>query len=104
MSEQHMPDVTELNALGNQIRIRIRELRERGAFTDAKSSYLIDIEDRQARTAEKLAAAIKHHKTGQMLAAELSRDYYAIWEDLARFAERIDAESMRAQFGDLKAN
>lgn len=91
------PDVLRgrLDDLSYRIERRVRELKQRGAFSDFHGAGMDDIRRRSAAIRQKLDAAIADGDRWDILKCELERDFHSLNEDFALFEARLDAEAMR---------
>jgi len=87
----------ELDDLGLRIKSQLKALQERGELAAAHVAYLKDAKDKHAEIEKKLEAAIRAGKPIAALKEEVQRDYNAIFEGLARFAQSLDADAMKAK-------
>jgi hypothetical protein len=98
------PDILRdrFDALSYRIERRLRELKQRGAFSGVHSAGMADIRRRSATIKQKLDAAIAKGDRWNILKRELERDFHALNEDFALFEARLDAETMK-QSGKVRS-
>jgi hypothetical protein len=84
-----------LDALSGRIDRKVRELKERGAFSGAHNAGMEDIRRRSAAIQKKLDAAITSGDRWNMLKYEVERDFHSLNEDFEQFERRLDAGAMR---------
>jgi hypothetical protein len=85
----------KLDALSARIETRLREIKQRGAFSGIRQSGMDEIRKRSAAIKEKLDAAIANGSRWGILKYELERDFHSLNEDFARFENRLDAATMK---------
>jgi hypothetical protein len=85
----------KLDALSDQIEKRIRELKERGAFSDVHETGMEEIRKRSVSIKKKLDAALAKGDSWDILKYELERDFHSLNEDFALFEKRLDADTMK---------
>ena len=84
-----------LDGLSYRIERRLRELKQRGAFSGVHGAGMDDIRRRSAAIKQKLDAAIAKGGRWDLLKCELQRDFHALDEDFALFEARLDAGAMK---------
>lgn len=84
-----------LDALSSRIDRRVRELKERGAFSGMHGAGMDDIRRRSAMIQERLDAAIARGSSWDMMKYELERDFHSLNEDFESFEQRLDASAMK---------
>ena len=85
----------KLDGLSYRIERRLRELKQRGAFSGVYGAGMDDIRRRSAAIKQKLDAAIAKGGRWDILKWELERDFHALNEDFALFEARLDASAMK---------
>jgi hypothetical protein len=84
-----------LYELSDRIETRVRELKQRGAFSDVHEAGMDEIHKRSASIKEKLDAAIGRGCNWDLLKFELERDFHSLNEDFGLFEKRLDADTMK---------
>jgi hypothetical protein len=85
----------KLDALSARIETRLREIRQRGAFSGIHQAGMDEIRRRSAAIKEKLDVAIAKGSRWGILKYELKRDFHSLNEDFAQFENRLDATTMK---------
>jgi hypothetical protein len=84
-----------LDALSGRIDRKVREWKERGAFSGAEGAGMDEIRRRSAAIQKRLDDATSRGDTWKMLKYELERDFHSLKEDFREFERRLDAGAMR---------
>jgi hypothetical protein len=84
-----------LDALSGRVDRKVREWRERGAFSGADGAGMDEIRRRSAAIQKRLDDATAKGDTWKMLKCELERDFHSLNEDFQEFERRLDASAMR---------
>jgi hypothetical protein len=85
----------ELDEFSSRLDQRIRELRERGRFSDLDQESLTKAQNRVDRFRTRVAEAEKHGTPLDLLKAEAERDFTALAEDVEMLARQSSAEFMK---------
>lgn len=86
----------QIDDLGQRIHKRIRELEERGSFSNLQTKHLQQAKERHAMIQARVKAAIHQGEPWETIKVEALRDYEAIFEGLEHFDDELDADQMRA--------
>lgn len=81
-----------LEAYARKLDQRLAEMRTSGKLTSGYSGLRGEIEERRRLLRERVSEAIRVGKFWDIVAAELRRDYSALFEDVLGFERRIDLE------------
>ncbi len=76
-----------------QLEARVREFKERGAFTPADEAGSRAIRDRLDAIRRKLHTAVSEGASWEIVKYDLERDFTGVTEALTSFGERLDAET-----------
>jgi len=91
----------KLNALAERIRMRKEEFQKTGEFSDTHRALANQIERRHGELRQRVAEEQRKGTAWDLIKAELTRDYSAIYDDLLTLEERLDKATMR-QPGERK--
>jgi hypothetical protein len=84
-----------LDALSGRIDRRLREMKQRGAFSGIDGAGMDEIRRRSATIQERLDAAIARGDRFDALKHEFERDFHSLREDFEEFEQRLDAGAMK---------
>jgi len=87
----------KLNDLSRQIDDRVRDLKERGVFSESRRQLVADIRRRQEQINKKLASAEAKGRAWAVIRAEIERDFGSLYDDLLQINERLDADEMKGR-------
>jgi ASC-1-like (ASCH) protein len=85
----------KVDALSARIEMRVREIKQYGAFSGIREAGMEEIRKRSVTIKERLDAAIAKGNRWGILKYELERDFHSLNEDFARFERRLDAGTMK---------
>jgi hypothetical protein len=85
----------DLDALGQRIEKRVRELKTTGQFPDELERTAREIRSRRQQQRDRVAEAIRSGSEWNILRAELVRDYNSLSDNVLRFEQRIDEQYAR---------
>jgi hypothetical protein len=74
---------------------QVRDLKERGEFTDVHRRLIEDITQRHDQIRKKVALAEKRGTPWDVIKSQTERDFSSIFDDLLQIDEQLDSDEMK---------
>lgn len=74
----------------------VRDLRERGEFTDAHRALIEELERRHNQVQKRLALAEANGTAWELVKSQTERDFSSLWDALLQLNEQLDADEMKS--------
>lgn len=87
----------KLDEYSKRLDAHMRDLKERGEFTEVHRNLIEEIKSRQDQMEKKVAVAEANGVTWDVIKSEVERDYDSIFDDLLQITERLDANEMKSK-------
>jgi hypothetical protein len=84
-----------LDEIGRRVDAKIRELKERGQFTDVHEAFNASVRKRQAALGKKVDAALAKGTSWDLMEAEFERDLGGLSGEMLQWVERMDTEAAK---------
>ena len=75
----------------------MRDLKERGEFTDTHRILIDDIRRRHDQIEKKIALAEAHGRPWDVIKIETERDFSSLFDDLLQINEQLDVDKMKGR-------
>ena len=86
-----------LDDFSRRLNAHVRDLKERGEFSEFYRRSIEEIRGRQNQIRQKIAAAEGKGSAWAAIQAEIGRDFESLFDDLRLINERLDAEEMKGR-------
>jgi hypothetical protein len=98
MTQAERDDLNErLDDFSRRLNAHVRDLKERGEFTDVHRTLIDDITRRHDQIQKKLASAEAHGTPWDVVKIETERDFSSMFDDLLQINEQLDAGEMKGK-------
>jgi hypothetical protein len=87
----------KLDDFSERLDARIRDVAQRGEFSDVRQSLLDRIRERRDRLQAEIQCAEKSGANGELIILELERDFRAVFDDWELMVEKRDADEMKSR-------
>ena len=89
----------KLDALSSQLGAHLRDLHERGEFTEEHRALIADITRRQEQFRKKVANVEANGAAWDLIKSETQRDFSSLLDNLLQINEQLDADDMKSRYG-----
>ena len=86
----------KLDKLSSRLDAHVRDLKERGQFTEEHRNLIAEISQRRDQMQRKLALAEAKGTPWEVFKCETECDFRSLFDDLLQINERLDADEMKA--------
>jgi hypothetical protein len=86
----------KLHEFSDRLKARTVEFSRSGGFSDAHRAILRDIQQRNEKLRTKVKEAESDRSIWELIKAEVVRDFTALFDDLQKFEDNLDAEFSKA--------
>ena len=87
----------KIDDFSERLDTRVRDMAQRGEFSDVHRSLSDRIRERRDRLQKKIQCAEKSNANGELVMLELERDFRAIFDDWELMVEERDADEMKSR-------
>ena len=87
----------KLDDFSERLDARIRDMAQRGEFSDVRQSLPDRIRERRDRLQTKIRCAEKSGANDELIMLELERDFRAVFDDWELMVEKRDADEMKSR-------
>ena len=87
----------KLDEFSKRLDAHVRDLKERGQFTEAHRNLIAEIRQRHDQMQKKLALAEAHGTPRDVIKIEAERDFSSLFDDLLQINERLDTGEMKGR-------
>src|SRR5438874_244704 len=94
---EQMEFLEKLADLSRRIDARSEEFKERGEFSDVHRDVANQIRQHHDQLRVKVEKVVGEGAVWGLIKAEFVRDYNRLFDDLLKFEEELDAQSMKAE-------
>lgn len=84
-----------LSDFSRRLDAQVRDLKERGEFTNVHRTLIEDITQRQDQIRKKVALAQEHGTPWDVIKSQTERDFSSIFDDLLQLGEKLDSDETR---------
>jgi hypothetical protein len=79
----------------------VRDLKERGEFTDVHRRLIEDITQRHDQIRKKVALAENRGTPWDVIKSQTERDFSSIFDDLLQIGEKLDSDEMKRRYPNV---
>jgi len=98
MTQAERDELNErLDDFSRRLDAHVRDLKERGGFTDVHRTLVDDIRRRHDLTQRKLVLVEAHGTPWDVIKTETERDISSLFDDLLQINEQLDADQMKGR-------
>lgn len=98
MTEAERDNLTaKLDEFSKRLDAHVRDLKERGQFTEAHRNLIAEITQRHDQMQKKLALAEAKGTAWEVFKRETERDFSSLFDDLLQINEGLDTDEMKGR-------
>jgi hypothetical protein len=87
----------KLDEFSQRLDAHVRDLKERGGFTDVHRTLIEDIRRRHDQLQRKVALAEEHGTAWDVIKSQTERDFSSIFDDLLQIGEQLDSDEIKGR-------
>jgi precorrin-6B methylase 1 len=91
----------KLNDFSRRLDAHVRDLKERGEFTDVHRRLIEDITQRHDQIRKKVALAENRGTPWDVIKSQTERDFSSIFDDLLQIGEKLDSDEMKRRYPNV---
>ena len=91
----------KLNDFSRRLEAQVRDLKERGEFTDVHRRLIEDITQRHDQIRKKVALAENRGTPWDVIKSQTERDFSSIFDDLLQIGEKLDSDEMKGRYRNV---